>query len=243
MGERVNFNGTETQLRNISEPPTPVLMTAAGPRMLELAGEVADGALMLVGLHPRGIAAARRRLEIGAQRAGRDLRGCVRNPVLSLAKGSNRGFYDPSQPPLSQGRGFVTHPLRDFQTIFITPMTVDVDDDKARRWPQQWFRPDQPYLKYPSASNLIWLRESGIDLPDDVVPEEITDDQAIEICDAFGLFGTATECLSRIKRACSESGVEQLFIFPTHTQEGGYDMPYSEVDAFRNVIFPGLRSE
>ena len=150
MGARVNFNGTETQLRNISEPPTPVFMTAAGPRMLELAGEVADGALMLVGLHPRGIAAARRRLEICAQRAGRD--------------------------------------LRDFQTIFITPMTVDVDGQRARRWPQQWFRPDQPYLKYPSASNLIWLRESGIDLPDDVVPEEITDDQAIEICDAIWTF-------------------------------------------------------
>ena len=187
LGERVIFNGTETRLRNISETPTPVFVTAAGPRMVELAGEVADGALMLVGLHPKAIAAARRRLEIGAQRAGRD--------------------------------------LEDFQTIFITPMTVDEDGRRARRWPQQWFRPDQPYLKY-----------------DDVVPEQITDDQAVKICDAFGLFGTARECLNRLQRANSESGVEQVFIFPTHTQEGGYDMPHPEVDAFKNVIFPGLRS-
>ena len=100
----------------MSRPLSPVFMTAAGPRMLELAGEVADGALMLVGLHPQAIAAARQRLEIGARRAGRD--------------------------------------LRDFQTIFITPMTVDVDGDKARRWPQQWLGADQPYFKYPQCIQL-----------------------------------------------------------------------------------------
>ena len=71
-GEAVEFNGVTTRLRNVSERPTPVFMTAAGPRMVELAGEVADGALLLVGLHPRAVAAARRRLEIGAER-GRPL--------------------------------------------------------------------------------------------------------------------------------------------------------------------------
>ncbi len=201
-GETVTNNGVETQLRNISERPTPVYMTAAGPRMMELAGEVADGALMMVGLHPRGIAAARRRLETGARRAGRD--------------------------------------LKDFHTIFITPMTVKDDGRDARRWPQRWFQPGQPYLKYPSKANLLWLRESGIDLPEDFVPEQISDDLAAEICDAFGLFGTAGECLDRLKRAASESGVERVFIFPTHTKDGGYDMPRPEVEAFQNVIFPGL---
>ena len=72
-GERLEFNGVETRLRNVSERPTPIFMTAAGPRMVELAGEVADGALLLVGLHPKSVDAARRRLEIGAARAGRSL--------------------------------------------------------------------------------------------------------------------------------------------------------------------------
>ena len=203
-GETVVFNGTETKLRNISDPPTPIFMTAAGPRMVELAGEVADGALMLVGLHPESVAAARRRLQTGAERGNRDLDG--------------------------------------FQTIFITPTTVDEDGARARTWPQQWFRSDQPYLKYPSDSNLFWLREAGIDLADDFVPEEITDTQADAICDAFGLFGTPQECLERLRRAGSESGIEQVFIFPTHTQDGGYDMPTKEVAAFKNVIIPGLGS-
>ena len=203
-GERVDFNGVETRLRNVSDPPTPVFMTAAGPRMVELAGEVADGALLLVGLHPRAVDAARRRLETGAARAERTLDG--------------------------------------FQTIFITPTTVSDDGPAARRFPQQWFRSDQPYLKYPSASNLVWLREAGFDLPDDFTPENITDAQAAEICDAFGLFGTPEECLARLRRARDESGIDHVFIFPTHTQEGGYDMPRLEVNAFRDTIIPGLRS-
>ena len=201
-GEAVEFNGVTTRLRNVSERPTPVFMTAAGPRMVELAGEVADGALLLVGLHPRAVAAARRRLEIGAERGGRSLDG--------------------------------------FQTIFITPATVADDGPAARRFPQQRFRPDQPYLKYPSDSNLVWLREAGIDLAEDFVPEEISDAQAAEICDAFGLFGTPDECLARLRRVEKESGIDHVFIFPTHTQEGGYDMPWAEVKAFRDKIIPGL---
>jgi 5,10-methylenetetrahydromethanopterin reductase len=204
-GETVVFNGSETKLRNISDTPTPIFMTAAGPRMVELAGEVADGALMLVGLHTDSVAAARRRLEAGAERGNRDLSG--------------------------------------FQTIYITPTTVDDDRIRARRWPQQWFRSDQPYLKYPSDSNLFWLREAGIDVPDDFVPEQITDTQAETICDAMGLFGTPQECLERLRRAGSESGIEHVFIFPTHTQNGGYDMPRHEVEAFRDVIIPGLSTQ
>ena len=203
-GERMEFNGVETRLRNVSGRPTPVFMTAAGPRMVELAGEVADGALLLVGLHPKSVEAARRRLETGAARAGRSLDG--------------------------------------FQKIFITPTTVSDDGPAARRFPQQWFRPGQPYLKYPSDSNLFWLREAGIDLAGDFLPENIADAQAAEICDAFGLFGTPEECLARLKRARDESGIEHVFIFPTHTQEGGYDMPRAEVDAFRDMIIPGLNA-
>ena len=74
-GESVAFNGVETWLRNVSDPSTPALMTAAGPRMVELAGEVADGALLLVSLHPKAVNAARRRLDIGAARSLRAQRG------------------------------------------------------------------------------------------------------------------------------------------------------------------------
>src|SRR5215207_7131794 len=65
--------GRSMQLSNRPEPPPSVLLLASGPRLLELAGEVADGVLMLVGLHPDAIA-AREHLRVGAARAGRDMR-------------------------------------------------------------------------------------------------------------------------------------------------------------------------
>ena len=41
-------------------------------------------------------------------------------------------------------------------------------------------------------------------------------------------------------QAVGRALIGHLFIFPTHTQEGGYDMPRAEVDAFREKIIPGL---
>jgi 5,10-methylenetetrahydromethanopterin reductase len=47
-GESVEFGPTPTRLRNRTTTPTPVYLLAAGPRMIELAGEVADGAFLMV---------------------------------------------------------------------------------------------------------------------------------------------------------------------------------------------------
>src|SRR5262249_44545447 len=60
-------------------------LLAAGPRMVELAGEVADGALVLVGLHPGAVRAAREHLAVGAQRAGRSLAGFPLVFIVPLA--------------------------------------------------------------------------------------------------------------------------------------------------------------
>ena len=74
-GETMPMGSTRSRMRNTSERPTPVYMTAAGPRMIELAGEVADGVMLWIGLHPKAVAAARRLLEAGAAKAGRGLDG------------------------------------------------------------------------------------------------------------------------------------------------------------------------
>ena len=46
--------------------------------------------------------------------------------------------------------------------------------------------------------------------------------------------------MRRLKRAAAESGIEHVFLFPTHTQEGGYEMPRAVLEAFKTAIFPGL---
>lgn len=201
-GEAVTFDSTSSRLRNTSDRPPPVYLLAAGPRMVELAGEVADGALLLVGLHREAVAAARRHLEAGARRAGRTLSA--------------------------------------FRTVFIVPIALEENLKEARCWPQRWFAPGHPWLTYPSASNLYWLRQAGLPLPDEPTPEAISDDFAARICDAFGLFGPPERCLERLVRAQEEAGVEHVFLFPAHTLEGGYDMPAREVEAFGRIIRPRL---
>jgi 5,10-methylenetetrahydromethanopterin reductase len=200
-GDTVTSDGGPMRLNNRPERPPPVLLTASGPRLLELAGEVADGAMMLVGLHPDSVAAARKRLRAGAEKVGRD----------------------PEQ-------------LRE---IFIVPVAVG-DGDSAREWPRRWFREGQPWLEYPSRSNLHWLREAGIDLPEGTDPSSITGDLADRICDAFGLFGEPEYCAERLIRAQEESGIQHVFLFPAHTLKTGYQVPESEVEVFGRVIGPRL---
>lgn len=108
-GDEVAFGPTSTRLRNRSATPTPVYLLAAGPRMIELAGEAADGAFLFVGLHPTSIHAARRHLEIGARRAGRSLANFPVVFVATLGLGSDneagarwvRSWFAPGQPFLA----------------------------------------------------------------------------------------------------------------------------------------------
>jgi 5,10-methylenetetrahydromethanopterin reductase len=52
--------------------PVPLYLAASGPRMLELAGELADGVIMMVGVRPAMVRAAIERVHAGAARAQRD---------------------------------------------------------------------------------------------------------------------------------------------------------------------------
>ena len=108
-GDEVAFGPTVTRLRNRSAAPTPVYLLAAGPRMIELAGEVADGALLFVGLHPAAVRAARRHLAVGARRSGRSLEGFPVVFVVTLGLGDDaevgsrwvRSWFAPGQPFLA----------------------------------------------------------------------------------------------------------------------------------------------
>jgi 5,10-methylenetetrahydromethanopterin reductase len=201
-GETVEVGEGLSRLRNVSSRPTPVYMLAAGPRMVELAGEVADGVVVMAGLHPEAIAAVHRHLAAGACRAGRSLEG--------------------------------------FPMVFIVTIALGPSREAARRWIKGWFAPGHPFLTYPNASNLYWLGQAGLTLPDPLVPEAIPDDLAARTADAFGLFGPPEYCLERLLRARDEAAVERVFLFPAHTLEGGYEMPAAEVDAFARILRPGL---
>ncbi len=66
-----HFAFRDARLRFDARGDLPVYVSASGPRMLELAGEVADGVIVLCGLFREGIDYAVSHVEAGAARAGR----------------------------------------------------------------------------------------------------------------------------------------------------------------------------
>jgi len=58
-------------MRFAARPEIPIYISASGPKMLELAGEIADGVILLVGLFADGLAWAMEHVERGAIAAGR----------------------------------------------------------------------------------------------------------------------------------------------------------------------------
>lgn len=65
------FTLDDAHLRFPARADLPVFLSASGPRMLELAGEIADGVILLAGLFEEGVRFAIERIDAGASRAGR----------------------------------------------------------------------------------------------------------------------------------------------------------------------------
>jgi len=70
VGEEAEFKGVRMQSEWIKQP-VPIYMAAAGPRSLQLAGEISDG-IMITGAHPELLKWRLEQIERGAERIGRD---------------------------------------------------------------------------------------------------------------------------------------------------------------------------
>ena len=66
------FGLNDAHYRFAPAPDIPIWVSATGPKTLELAGRVADGVILLAGLHPDGIRFALDHVDRGAAQAGRD---------------------------------------------------------------------------------------------------------------------------------------------------------------------------
>ncbi|WP_214105884.1 LLM class flavin-dependent oxidoreductase [Acrocarpospora catenulata] len=68
------FTLDDAHMRDPGRPGLPVYVSASGPKTLELAGRVADGVILLAGLHPEGLRWAIDHIDRGADQAGRPAR-------------------------------------------------------------------------------------------------------------------------------------------------------------------------
>lgn len=71
---REQSSGAAYRLAYVREPlDVPIYIAASGPKILRLAGRIADGVIVLVGTHPRFVDAALETVAAGAEESGRTL--------------------------------------------------------------------------------------------------------------------------------------------------------------------------
>jgi 5,10-methylenetetrahydromethanopterin reductase len=216
-GKTVDWGGATGRLAYASGRHIPVLMAASGPRAIELAGEIADGALLLVGFNRGIVERALEHLERGARRAGRRVQD------LEVIWAVRTGTAATTEEARRLARPTAVH-------------------WGILRWGGQWLGPaglQLPDLEIPEAVKQVYpdlshahdweaaIRATAF-VPDDVVAQ---------LCDALGLVGTPEHCADRIAEMTS-LGVRNLYLMPFQTFVG----PEPEVRAFRDVVFPRLRS-
>jgi 5,10-methylenetetrahydromethanopterin reductase len=216
-GDAVDFHGTRGRLAFASGRPVPLLMAASGPKAIELAGEVADGVMLLVGFHRGIVDAVLTHLEKGARRSGRRLED------LEIVWAVRAVMAETMAEAHRQARPTVVH-----QGI----MRVHARWLEYTKLAIPHFEiPRSVYDIYPDLSHAQdWEQAIAATafVPDDVIAQ---------LCDALGLIGTPEHCARRIGDLTA-AGVNSLYIMPLQTFVG----PEQEIRAFRDAVFPRLKA-
>jgi 5,10-methylenetetrahydromethanopterin reductase len=214
-GDTVDFGGTPGRLGYASGRRIPVLMAASGPKAIEVAGEVADGVLLLVGFNRGIVEAALDHLERGARRAGRRLDDleiiwAVRTATMPTTEEARR-----MARPTAVHWGIL-------------------------RWGGYWLGPAGlrlPQLQIPDAVRKVYPDLSHAhDWEAAIAATSFVPDELVaQLCDALGLIGTPADCAGRIAEM-TKLGVRNLYLMPVLT----FAAPEQEIAAFRDAVFPRL---
>jgi len=217
-GEAVSFHGKAGKLQFASGRRIPVLMAASGPRAIELAGEVADGVMLLVGFTPGIVGAALERLEQGARRSGRRVEDLeiiwAARTITATSTEEARWQARPTAVHwglLHGGGHWLQHAGLDLPPFEIPQAVRDIYPDLAH------------------ATNWDEAIDATSFVPDEVIAQ---------LCDALGLVGTPEHCARRIAEMRGH-GVTNLYLMTLQTFVG----PERELQAFREVVFPRLAAD
>jgi 5,10-methylenetetrahydromethanopterin reductase len=216
-GQSVDFNGTPGRLGFAAGRRIPVLMAASGPKAIEVAGEIADGALLLVGFNRGIVETALDHLERGAKRAGRRLED------LEIIWAVRTGTAATTAEARRLARPTAVH-------------------WGILRWGGHWLGPAGlrlPKLEIPDAVRRIYPDLSHARDWDEAIAATsfVPDEVVAQLCDALGLVGTPEDCASRIAEMTG-LGVRNLYLMAMQT----FAPPDAELAAFRDVVFPRLRA-
>ena len=226
-GERVNFNGTFSRMRIGGGTPVPIYVAADGPKAIELAGEVADGALLRVALHPRVLETARKHLTEGAKRAGRDPKEVdVIYFTQAIIRDDIQEARELARPHCVRWimKKAMARGLREAGTDLDS---LEIPKELVEGRPEAM----ETLNLYPDLHHAEdWKRavELCAFLPQDILAQ---------ICDALGFIGTPEYCAQRLQEAHA-NGMDHFYLAAAET----YSFPRRELLAFEETIFPAIAS-
>jgi len=216
-GQSVDFDGTPGRLVYASGRSIPVIMAASGPKALEVAGEVADGVMALVGFNRGIVQTALDHIERGAKRSGRRLED------LEIIWAVRTGTAATTAEARRLARPTVVH-------------------WGILRWGGHWLGPagvKVPQYEIPEAVHKIYPDLSHAEDWDAAIEATsfVPDEVIAELCDAYGLIGTPDDCAARITEM-NKLGVGNIYVMGFQT----FAPPEEEIRGFRDVVFPRLHA-
>ncbi len=215
-GEAVDFSGKRARLGYASRRRIPVLMAASGPKAIELAAEIADGVMLLVGFNRGIVEKALGHLERGAARSGRRLED------LEVIWAARTGTATSTAEARRQARPVAVHwGFLGFGGPWLAAAGLDLPKLEI----PQSVREVYPDLSHAEDWDAAIAATSFV--PDEVVGR---------ICDAIGLIGTPEDSARRIVET-ARFGVRDIYLMPLQS----FALPMAEVRAFGDVVFPRLR--
>jgi 5,10-methylenetetrahydromethanopterin reductase len=190
-------------------------MAASGPKAIEVAGEVADGALLLVGFNRGIVETALGHLERGAKRAGRTLEDLEIIWAVRVSTMASRAEALRMARPTAVHWGIL-------------------------RWGGYWLGPAGlrlPPMEIPEAVKQVYPDLSHAHDWEAAIKATafVPDDILAQLCEAMGLIGTPADAAARIAEM-TKLGVRNLYLMPLLT----FAPPDGEIAAFRDTVFPRL---
>ena len=211
-GDPATYAGREIHLHGPATGPVPVYMAATGPKALRLAGEIADGVIVLAGLSPPLLEQALDHIRGGAARAGRsfdDLDICVGTFChITDDPGEAARVTKPVCVGLAQVGATGALKLAGIE-IEVPAVVPEVYPDMTHA--EDWFHAAE------------------------VAGRWVSDEDGQRYAERFCLVGTAAECTDRLQQA-RDAGVRNFYIrgFPS------YELPLDLIDVFGSDIIPAV---
>ncbi|WP_240813215.1 LLM class flavin-dependent oxidoreductase [Streptomyces sp. DASNCL29] len=214
QGEECDFNGVRSRLRD-PDPDVPIHVAASGPRNLRLAGEIADGVILLSGVSRTTLAGATARVREGAEAAGRS------TEAIPLTVSAFCAVTDDVEAEARPLKPICASIAQNGGAPFLALAGIELDV------------PARVEGVYPDL-----VHAEDWDAAVEICSAWVSDEMALRFAQEFCLFGTAKEIAERLT-ALHADGVTDVFL----QHVGSYAPPTELIESVGSAVLPALRPD